>query len=117
VVAAFDVDPGKIGMRLGPAVVHPTASMVEVLRSERVAIAVLATPAAVAQGVADAVVAAGVGSILNFAPTTVTVPPHVALRQVDLGIELQILSFYQQRAVAATLARSGTDGLVAAAGG
>ncbi len=117
VVAAFDVDPAKVGMRLGPAVVHPTASMVEVLRSERVAIVVLATPAAVAQGVADAVVAAGVGSILNFAPTTVTVPPHVALRQVDLGIELQILSFYQQRAVAATLQPSGTDGLVAAGGG
>ena len=41
--------------------------------------------------------AAGVGSILNFAPTTIAVPAHVALRQVDLGIELQILSFYSQR--------------------
>ena len=97
VVAAFDVDPAKIGRRLGPAIVYPTASMVEVLQDEKVAIAVIATPAAVAQGVADAAVTAGVGCILNFAPTSVVVPPHVALRQVDLGIELQILSFYQQQ--------------------
>ena len=71
--------------------------MIEVFEDEKVAIAVIATPATAAQSVADAAVAAGVGSILNFAPTTVTVPAHVALRQVDLGIELQILSFYEQQ--------------------
>ena len=97
VVAAFDVDPAKVGRRLGPVVVYPTASMVEVLEVEKVAIAIIATPAPVAQGVADAAVTAGVGCILNFAPTTLLVPPHVVLRQVDLGIELQILSFYQQQ--------------------
>jgi redox-sensing transcriptional repressor len=107
VVVAFDVDPAKVGRRLGPAVVHPTASMIEVIQDEKVSIAVVATPAAVAQSVVDAAVAAGVGSILNFAPTTVIVPRHVALRQVDLGIELQILSFYQQQQ---------TRGLVAARG-
>ena len=106
VVAAFDVDPAKIGMRLGPTVVHPTSAMVDVIRDEKVAIAVIATPAPVAQSVVEAAVNAGVGSILNFAPTTVSVPPHVALRQVDLGIELQILSFYQQQ----------TRGLVRAGG-
>jgi redox-sensing transcriptional repressor len=107
VVAVFDIDPGKIGMRLGPAVVHPTSSMVEVIQDEKVAIAVIATPAPVAQGVADAAVAAGVGSILNFAPTTVIVPPPVALRQVDLGIELQILSFYQQQQIRGLVAAGG----------
>jgi redox-sensing transcriptional repressor len=44
---------------------------------------------------------AGVSSILNFAPTIVTVPPEVSLRKVDLAVELQILSFYQQRKAAA----------------
>ena len=107
VVAAFDVDPGKVGMRLGPAVVHATATMIEVLQEERVAIVVIATPAAAAQGVADAAVTAGVRSILNFAPTTVCVPPHVALRQVDLGIELQILSFYEQQQARALVAAAG----------
>jgi redox-sensing transcriptional repressor len=106
VVAAFDVDPAKIGLRLGPTVVHHTSEMVDVIREEKVAIAVIATPAPVAQSVVETAVGAGVGSILNFAPTTVSVPPHVALRQVDLGIELQILSFYQQQ----------TRGLVRAGG-
>ena len=60
------------------------------------AIGVIATPAAAAQEVTDRLVAAGVGSILNFAPTVVTVPAGVSLRKVDLATELQILSFYQQ---------------------
>lgn len=98
VVAVFDVDPTKVGRRVGPAIVRSTAGLIEGLQEENVAIAIIATPAPVAQSVADAVVDAGVGSILNFAPTTVTVPPHVALRQVDLGVELQILSFYEQQA-------------------
>ncbi len=97
VVAAFDVDPTKIGTRVGHVVVQPSSSIIEIFEDEKVAIAVIATPAAVAQSVADVAVAAGVGSILNFAPTTVSVPARVALRQVDLGIELQILSFYEQQ--------------------
>ena len=55
-------------------------------------------PALAGQGdVADRLVAAGVTSILNFAPAVLSVPDHVSLRKVDLSIELQILSFYQQR--------------------
>jgi redox-sensing transcriptional repressor len=107
VVAVFDIDPDKVGLRIGPALVYPTSAMVEIIQDEKVTIAVVATPAPVAQSVVDAAVAAGVGSILNFAPTTVIVPSQVALRQVDLGIELQILSFYQQQQ---------TRGLVAAGG-
>ena len=75
VVAAFDVDPAKIGTPAGvDGRVRPAASMIEVFEDEKVAIAVITTPAPVAQGVADAAVAAGVGSILNFAPTTVQCP-------------------------------------------
>ena len=51
-----------------------------------------------------ALIAAGVSSILNFAPTVISVPEDVSLRKVDLAVELQILSFYQQR-------QAGTDGL------
>ncbi len=97
VVAVFDVDPGKIGTALGEVVVRSSGCMIEVFGEKKVDIAVIATPATVAQSVADVAVAAGVGSILNFAPTTVSVPTRVALRQVDLGIELQILSFYEQQ--------------------
>jgi redox-sensing transcriptional repressor len=108
VVAAFDTDPAKVGSRLGTTIVHPVSAMGEVLVDEKVAIAVITTPASAAQGVADAVVAAGVCSILNFAPTSITVTPDVALRQVDLGIELQILSFYRRRQAGTALAARGT---------
>jgi len=61
------------------------------------AIGIIATPAAVAQDVADRLVDAGITSVLNFAPAIITVPPTASLRKVDLAVELQILSFYQQR--------------------
>ncbi len=69
-----------------------------------------------AQDIADRLVAAGVTSVLNFAPSVVNVPDGASLRKVDLASELQILSFYQQRrgALAALSADgappNGTDG-------
>ena len=66
-------------------------------REHGIAIGIIATPAVAAQDVADRLVAAGVPSILNFAPTVISVPEEVSLRKVDLAVELQILSFYQQR--------------------
>jgi len=59
---------------------------------------VVTTPAQHAQEVTDQLVVAGVTSILNFAPIVLSVPRGVSLRQVDLGVELQILSFYEQHA-------------------
>ena len=62
-----------------------------------VAIGVIATPAASAQGVCDRFVAVGVGSVLNFAPCVLSVPEGVDVRKVDLSTELQILAFHEQR--------------------
>ncbi len=103
VVAAFDADPAKVGSVVGATTVQAASSMLEVLRDKEVDIAVITTPAPAAQAVADTLVEAGIRSILNFAPTTVVVPEQVALRQVDLGIELQILSFYRQRMAGAVV--------------
>ena len=61
------------------------------------AIGVIATPAESAQDVCDQLVAAGVRSVLNFAPTVLSVPPTVVVRKVDLSTELQILAFHEQR--------------------
>ena len=58
----------------------------------------IATPADAAQGAADALVAAGVTSIMNFAPIVLSVPDEVDLRSVDLAAELQILGFHLHRA-------------------
>jgi redox-sensing transcriptional repressor len=98
IVALIDADPAKVGERLGDLAVEPIEALHAVVAERRVAIAMIATPAGAAQDVADRLVEAGVGSILNFAPTVVVVPPDVSLRKVDLATELQILSFYQQHA-------------------
>jgi redox-sensing transcriptional repressor len=103
VVALFDADPGKVGERIGELEIRAMDDLARVVREEGVAIGVLTTPPQVAQEVADRLVEAGVTAVLNFAPTVITVPAHVSLRKVDLSIELQILSFYQQRAAVAML--------------
>jgi redox-sensing transcriptional repressor len=97
VVALFDADPDKVGSRVGDLEIEALNDLPRVARDRSVAIGIIATPAHAAQEVADRLVDAGVMSILNFAPTVVAAPPGVSLRKVDLAIELQILSFYQQR--------------------
>src|SRR5713101_3392176 len=97
IVALVDADPAKVGRRVGDLTIEALDRLPEIARERAVAIGIIATPAAVAQEVADRLVDAGVASILNFAPTVVSAPIGVSLRKVDLAIELQILSFYQQR--------------------
>ncbi|HEY2430864.1 MAG TPA: redox-sensing transcriptional repressor Rex, partial [Acidimicrobiales bacterium] len=99
IVALFDADPHRIGEVIDGIVVHPLEELPLVAAATPIAIGILAVPAPVAQQVADRLVEAGVLSILNFAPTVITVPDRVSLRKVDLSIELQILSFYSQRLV------------------
>lgn len=97
VAALVDADPSRVGEAIGELRVRHIDDLADVVGELGVAIGVVATPAAVAQDVVDALVAAGVRSILNFAPASVSVPEGVSLRKVDLAVELQILSFYQQR--------------------
>ena len=97
IVALVDADPAKVGRRVGDLTIEALDLLPEIARDRSVAIGIIATPAAAAQEVADRLVEAGVSSILNFAPTVVSAPSGVSLRKVDLAIELQILSFYQQR--------------------
>jgi redox-sensing transcriptional repressor len=97
IVALFDVDPVKVGRRVGGLEVSAASSLRSLVPERRVRIGMIATPPHAAQGVADDLVAAGVTSILNFAPALLTVPDGVSLRKVDLAVELQILAFYQSR--------------------
>jgi len=97
VVALVDADHAKVGERLEDLVVRHLDDLPRIAADEAVAIGIIATPAGAAQNVADRLVAAGVTSILNFAPSIVTVPAGVSVRKVDLSIELQILSYHQQR--------------------
>jgi redox-sensing transcriptional repressor len=106
VKALFDSDPSKVGERIGDLEIRSMDDLVDMVQGENAAIGVITTPPHVAQEVADRLVDAGVTSILNFAPAVLNVPANVSLRKVDLSIELQILSFYQQRAGAGPLPAS-----------
>jgi redox-sensing transcriptional repressor len=97
VVALVDADPSKVGERMGELTVRHLDDLPKIAREVHPAIGIVATPASAAQDVADRLVAAGVSAILNFAPVVLNVPDGVSIRKVDLAIELQILSFYQQR--------------------
>jgi len=100
IVALVDVVPSKVGERVGGILVEHIDALPEVVRRDDVAIGVICTPASAAQDVADRMVAAGIRSILNFAPAMIAVPGHVSVRKVDLSIELQILAYYEQRKAA-----------------
>lgn len=97
VMALVDADPVKWGTKVGGIEVYSDEALGDIVERHGVAIGIVTVPPNVAQDVADALVGAGVGSILNFAPTVLTVPEHVRLRNVDLALELQVLSFYQGR--------------------
>lgn len=100
VAALVDVDPTKIGTSIDGVPVRPLEDLPVIVREEGVAIGVIATPAGAAQEVADEMVAAGIRSILNFAPAVVTAGTDVTIRKVDLATELQVLAYYEQRSAA-----------------
>ena len=107
VAALVDADADKLGERVGGLDVRHVDDLPELVRAHDIAIGVIATPATAVQDVADRLVAAGVRSILNFAPATISVPPGVSVRKVDLAVELQILAFYEQRKAALAAVRRG----------
>ncbi len=92
-----DVDPAKVGTVVGGARVRHVDELEQIVRSQDLSIGVIATPAGAAQAAADALVAAGITSILNFAPNVISTPHGVSVRKVDLAVELQILSYHEQR--------------------
>jgi redox-sensing transcriptional repressor len=100
IAALVDVDPSRIGTRIGGLTVADIADLDAIVTAEHITIAVLAVPAQFAQQLCDQLVRAGVTSILNFAPVVLSVPAHVDVRKVDLAAELQILSFHESRKAA-----------------
>ena len=102
VAALLDADPSHIGEPVAGLLVGHIDDLERIVRTEQVAIGIIATPATAAQGVCDRLVAAGVTSILNFAPAVLSVPDGVDVRKVDLSTELQILAFHEQRKAAVT---------------
>ena len=97
VAGVVDIDESKVGTVLAGVRVRHIDDLAQIVQSRQVSIGVIATPPHAAQDAADRLVRAGVTSILNFAPTVLGVPRGVGVRKVDLAVELQILSYYEQR--------------------
>jgi redox-sensing transcriptional repressor len=97
VVALLDADPSRHTEVVAGLEVRSFDDLESIVAEHDVSIGVIATPAVAAQDVADRMVATGITSILNFAPTVLSVPDGVDVRKVDLSIELQILAYHEQR--------------------
>ena len=97
VAGIVDIDPGKVDAVVGGVRVRPLDELPQIVAAKTVSIGVIAIPPAAAQDAADRLVKAGVTSILNFAPVVLSVPVGITVRKVDLAVELQILSYHEQR--------------------
>jgi redox-sensing transcriptional repressor len=91
--AVLDSDPRKVGQEWGDLEVRSSEALEEVLRAESIEIVIVAVPAEAAQDVVNRVVRAGVRGILNFAPTQLRVPAAVELKNVNMAMEMEGLSY------------------------
>ena len=90
----LDNDENKIGSLVGDLEVKPFADAAEYLEEEKIQIAIVAVPANVAQGVVNSLTDAGVKAILNFAPLSLKVPKGVIIKNENMSIELEALSYF-----------------------
>ncbi|MGH3913056.1 MAG: redox-sensing transcriptional repressor Rex [Pseudonocardiaceae bacterium] len=120
VAALFDIDEDLIGISVGGLKVDHIDDLPRVCVLRRVTIGVICTPAAAAQAVCELLVDGGVRCILNFAPVVLQVPEDVEVRNVDLAVEMQILSFHEARRYGdeiLTVVESGTEPVTGAVDG
>ncbi len=96
IVALFDTDASKIGQTLDGLPIHSLEELPEILAKCKAELGLVAVPAEAAQKVADALVAAGIRGLLNFAPAVLRLPPHVSLVSVDLTVQLEQLAYLVQ---------------------
>jgi redox-sensing transcriptional repressor len=90
----FDSDPAKVGQILEAFTVESMDTMVEKIRAEKIHIAMIAVPAPAAQKVADLLIKAGVKAILNYAPTTLSMPRGVSVQNIDPAAHMQHMTYY-----------------------
>ena len=94
IAAIVDNDPAKVAREVESVPVVPSRDLAREVKARGIQIAIVAVPAESAQAVTDRLVSAGIRAILNFAPARLKVPREVRLKNVDLSIELETLSFY-----------------------
>ena len=94
IVAAFDADARKTGKQFGPITTQSIEELSKTAADKKISIGIITVSAQNAQEVADRLVDAKVGCILNFAPVSLNVPENVKVKDVDLSRELETLSYF-----------------------
>ena len=94
IAVVFDRDPRKIGKRLGEFEIFDAEAVPTIIEDRGIEVAIIATPAAEAQSVANTLIEAGVRAILNYAPITLSVPPFVQVQYIDPVVHLQHMAYY-----------------------
>ena len=89
----FDNDLNKVGLMLNGLPIYPINEMADYIEANGISIAIIAVPGDYAQDVADILVETPIKGILNFAPVVLTVPDEVEVRNVDLSVNLEVLSY------------------------
>ena len=92
--ALFDKDPKKIGTEIKGLRIYDIDDACYVAKEKKIEIAIIAVPAKNAQAVVDALVECGIRAFLNFAPITIKVPNNVMVKNENMSIELEALSYY-----------------------
>ena len=102
IIAVFDNDLKKVGLMLNGIPIYPISQIADFINDNDVRITIIAVPQAYAQDVADAMVDTKIQGILNFAPIVLTVPEEIETRNVDLAVNLEVLSFNIESSLRAT---------------
>jgi len=92
--AVLDIDERIIGTELEGVKIEPLEVLEQRVRECDITLGVITVPADAAQDVTDMLVSSGVKAILNFSPRVLKVPNDIILRNVDLSVNLEVLSFY-----------------------
>ena len=94
VSSIFDIDPVKIGKKIGELIVKDIREMCDFVAENNIQIAVLAIPAEDAQHIIDDLVEVGITAILNYAPIYIKTPDGVQIKHIDPSVHLQKLSYF-----------------------
>jgi len=94
IAAAFDSDPEKVGLKVGSLVIQDMSKLESEIKRIEAQIAIIATPASVAQEVANTLAKTGIRAIVNYAPISITMPKGVRVQYVDPAIQMQRLTYY-----------------------
>jgi len=94
VTMLFDTDPDKVGQKVNNMEILSMDTMVEMVKQNKIKVAMLTVPASAAQEVAEQLVKAGVKAILNYAPIHLSVPKDVKVQHIDPATHLQRMTYY-----------------------